>query len=658
MRLSNSSWRRIVAGLGAGATVLAVVTIGQPASAASTRKVVSGSQPKWLSHAQDHGQAAKAGKVDFGVLLKLRNQDQAVATLQKVSDPASASYGKWLTSAQFKASYAPASSDVSAVRSWLRSQGFTVSKTFQSGMYVEASGTNAQVEKTFGTAVHTYTYQGRSVQANTSSLSLPSDTPAAVSGAISGVLGIDQGSALKKPASVLPGPPEGSRTGVQPCGTYWGEKTATAQPKAYGAHQPYAVCGYYPNQFQTAYGESGLVKSGVDGRGVTVAITDAFAAPTMLADAQTYSSRHGLPTFKAGQYREIRPSKFNVADPEDAQGWYGEETLDVEAVHGMAPGAKVVFVAGADDLSGLDNAWAETIDNHVADIVTNSWGDVQDMESTSTINFYTQFSLEGALTGITDNFSSGDDGDETAGGANPADKTVDFPADVPYVTGVGGSSVQIGKNGQWLGEHGWSNSYSQLSDNGKSWTPAPPGDYSSGGGGGTSFIYSQPFYQQGKVPASLSKANGSTPMRVVPDITMPGDPNTGIRVGETQVFPNGTYYDEYRIGGTSVSSPLLAGVLAVADQKAGHPLGFVNPLYYSLLGTSALHDLVAPKHPVSEVRTDFVNGLNPSDGLKFQLQTIDSQGFSLIDKPGYDNETGVGSPNGPRFFTALAAARG
>ena len=75
---------------------------------------------------------------------------------------------------------------------------------------------------------------------------------------------------------------------------------------------------------------------------------------------------------------------------------------------------------------------------------------------------------------------------------------MDFPADVPYVTGVGGTSVLIGSRGQWVGEHGWQSAYSALTDG--AWTPAPPGTYSSGGGGGTSQLFTQPFYQAGKVP--------------------------------------------------------------------------------------------------------------------------------------------------------------
>ena len=82
------------------------------------------------------------------------------------------------------------------------------------------------------------------------------------------------------------------------------------------------------------------------------------------------------------------------------------------------------------------------------------------------VAFYQQFSMEAALTGITVNFSSGDSGDHTAGGTDLAAKTVEFPADLPYVTGVGGTSVLIGSRGQWVGEHGWQSAYSTLTKRG------------------------------------------------------------------------------------------------------------------------------------------------------------------------------------------------
>ena len=472
------------------------------------------------------------------------------------------------------------------------------------------------------------------------------------------MIGVDQGTALKHTADTEPGPPPGNRYGVQPCSAYYAQKVATDKPEAYGKHQPYAVCGYGPQQLQGAYGESALLKAGINGRGTTVAITDAYAAPTIYADAQKYNKVHNQPLFKPGQFSQIvpGPNDFDNVDLCGAQGWYGEETLDVEAVHAMAPGAKVVFVGATDCLSGLDNAWAETIDSHVADVITNSWTDGTDditLLGQAYVTFYEQFSTEAALTGITVNFSSGDSGDHTAGGTSLTDKTVEFPADLPYVTGVGGSSVFIGSHRQWLDEYGWQTDYSTLTNG--AWTPAPPGTYSSGGGGGTSQLFTQPFYQVGKVPASISQYYSSTPMRAVPDIAMDADPNTGMIVGETQVFPDGTYWDQYRIGGTSLSSPLLAGVVAVANQVHRHPLGFINPLYYRLLGSSALHDTVAPTSPVAQVRTDYTNFLDNSQGKFWRLQTVDVQSSTLRDTPGYDDETGVGTPRGPAFF--LSALR-
>jgi subtilase family serine protease len=311
----------------------------------------------------------------------------------------------------------------------------------------------------------------------------------------------------------------------------------------------------------------------------------------------------------------------------------------------------MVYVGARDCAGGLDNAWASAIVNNIANVITNSWGagtDDINLLGTAYVQFYQQFSLEAALTGITVNFSTGDSGDYTAGGTDLAAKTVSFPADLPYVTGVGGTSVFIGSHGQWLDEFGWQNAYSTLTNG--AWTPAPPGPYNSGGGGGTSQLFAQPFYQVGRVPPSISKYYGSTPMRAVPDIAMPGDPNTGFLVGETQVFPDGTYWDQYRIGGTSLSSPLLAGVVAVADQAHHRSLGFINPLYYRMLGTRALHDIAAPTSPLAQVRTDYVNFLDNSQGKFFRLQTIDVQSSTLHDTPGYDNETGVGTPKGPAFF--------
>jgi hypothetical protein len=94
---------------------------------------------------------------------------------------------------------------------------------------------------------------------------------------------------------------------------------------------PFAPCGYTPAQFQGAYGTAGLVTRGLDGRGVTVAITDAYAAPTILQDANTYASRHGQAPFRRNQFQQIVPNKFRYGFDDKVngdlcgeQGWYGE----------------------------------------------------------------------------------------------------------------------------------------------------------------------------------------------------------------------------------------------------------------------------------------------------------------------------------------------
>ena len=149
---------------------------------------------------------------------------------------------------------------------------------------------------------------------------------------------------------------------------------------------------------------------------------------------------------------------------------------------------------------------------------------------------------------------------------------------------------------------------------------------------------------------------GGTMHRVVPDVAMVGDPNTGFLVGQSQTFPDGSIrYSEYRIGGTSLSSPLFAGVVAVANQVHGAPLGFLNPRLYSLSGSSALRDVDHGRRVTDAVvRVDYVNGFDASDGTVTSLRTLNQTG-TIYTRPGYDDVTGVGSPHGMAFLTAMGA---
>src|SRR5205807_5798917 len=135
-------------------------------------------------------------------------------------------------------------------------------------------------------------------------------------------------------------------------------------------------------------------------------------------------------------------------------------------------------------------------------------------------------------------------------------------------------------------------------------------------------------YQVGVVPNSVFTAQGRTG-RAVPDIAALADPNAGYLIGQTQTFPDGTVkYSEYRIGGTSLASPIIAGIMALADQAAGHPHGFANPLFYSLAGSAAFTDIISPASTVAVVRANYVNSVDASAGVVYRLRTM-NQTLSL-----------------------------
>jgi subtilase family serine protease len=309
-------------------------------------------------------------------------------------------------------------------------------------------------------------------------------------------------------------------------------------------------------------------------------------------------------------------------------GWYGEETLDVEAVHAMAQGARIRYYGSAScyDADFLAT-FARINDEASAQIVTNSWGGVEAGLKASLVGAYDQAFLQGAAEGISYMFSSGDDGDELA---NTGTLQADFPVSDPYVTGVGGTSTAIGATGALSWETGWGTQKYTLSSDSTTWNPL---GFLYGAGGGESSIFAQPGYQAGITPAGA---------RGVPDVAMDADPTTGMLVGETQTFPDGVYYDQYRIGGTSLASPLFAGMTALAFQHAGGGVGLLNPTIYAHAG--AFTDVSGSGLDAGNVRVDYANGIDASGGLLYSVRTF-NQDSSLGVGTGWDDVTGLGSPN-------------
>src|SRR5262249_19851014 len=159
----------------------------------------------------------------------------------------------------------------------------------------------------------------------------------------------------------------------------------------------------------------------------------AYAAQTIQADADHYASLHGDPEL-GSLYSQLLPSKFTHAGLCNPKGWAGEETLDVEAVHGMAPQSGIVFSAAASCLNpDIEEALAQLVDQDTVSVISNSYGEPEEGETSGDITEEETILAEAAVQGISVTFSSGDDGDELLATGL---KQPQYPASDPLATAV------------------------------------------------------------------------------------------------------------------------------------------------------------------------------------------------------------------------------
>ena len=619
----------------AAATVLFATGLGSTASAASGngKSTLPGSAPSWANKGNYVGAADPDGSVGFRLYLGWRNEAGAAALARAVSDPKSPSYGRYVSPASFRQQYAPTQAQVDAAQTWLRNQGFTIDYTPQNNRYVAAEGTVAQAQSAFNTTLGLYRVRGKTVRSPSTDVSIP----ATLASTVTGIVGLDDSSVFTRPDHVVDGkalPPAGFRN-APPLSAYWAQLVSPyAYPAGFTdvsrpATAPWTVKGYTPAQIKGAYGISGAY----NGAGQTVAVIDAYGSSTIVQDVNKWSTNRGLPTLAPGQFTQVvAPGTFRrPQNPrQNPEGWAGEETLDIEAVHGMAPAANIVYVGAPNNYRDLDAAMNHVVDRHLAQIVTNSYGFSTELLPPGYVKPLEDTLIQAAAEGIGVYFSSGDNGDETSdlGFATP-----NWPAVSPWVTAVGGTALGIDAANTRALETGWGTS--SYSCNRTTLVCTRTG-WLYGAGGGVSKIFAEPSYQKN---AGLSVSG-----RAIPDVAALGDPQTGLLIGETQTFPDGTYYDEYRIGGTSLSSPIFAGLMALADQAAGHPHGFANPAFYA--NPSSFYDVLSVKTAVA--RRNYNNSVDASAGTSDLLRTFDDYTGSPTQHtgPGWDNVTGLGTPQG------------
>ncbi|HVA05173.1 MAG TPA: S53 family peptidase [Acidimicrobiales bacterium] len=636
------------------------------------------------------GAVSPSTTIDFSVMVKGRNDAALFSLAKAVSDPSSPLFRHFLSRAQMLAQVDPPQAWTDAVVAGMSKLGIGVVRVSSDGRMIDAQAPAGILSSQLGIRF-AYMKSGHAALQRVA-LNQPL-FPAAISPLIGDVIGLSATPATNFATGgpvTITNAPAPAYFNARPCSTSYGQALATAQPSYLGSAQPYTICGYSPDQVRAAYR---VPQTGLTGAGVRIGIVDDYSSPTMVADANQYSQLHGLPPLGPGQYVDhsdlfsqkspeivinTPPSVLGPVPGESPQEWSGEQSLDVEMVHTMAPQATIEYYGGDQGL-GLQPLEAEfsiAIADDQAQFITDSWG-VGETNLLVTPGDFHWMDLAlalGALEGIGASFSTGDAGDNIE--MNDV-KSADFPASDAMGTAVGGTTLVVGTNNLYVGETYWGTRLEPLTPNGKGWNPTPvstgtgpatgPGSLAGAGGGGVSNQYPEPDWQKSIVPPSLTtqrytspdKANTNnvnSPGRVTPDISLVADSTTGVLVGQTQTDVDGVArYSEFRIGGTSVSSPLFGGMMALAIQwNGGKSLGFISPAMYAAYIKSPSGFRHPYDHTPYNVRTDYKNTQDPSSPVVYHLRLL-GQLSSLHWLSGYDDSTGLGTPCATAFIAAIVA---
>lgn len=346
---------------------------------------------------------------------------------------------------------------------------------------------------------------------------------------------------------------------------------------------------YSPQQIRKAYRMNSLLEAGFNGTGQTIVIIDSFGSPTIADDLKHFDAAYGIPD--PPSFRVLAPLGTVPFDPTnlDQLGWAFEATLDVEWAHATAPGASIVLltspVSETQGVQGMPEFLAlekYALDHHLGNIISQSWSTTENNlftpEGQQVCNDFQAFYERAAREHVTVLAASGDFG-STNPTLNPGEyfpfPTVVFPASSPLVTAVGGTTLYVDPTGNYQHETVWNNAgvtfYTGLLGNAV---------FGTASGGGVSQQFTEPEYQfrlSQSVQQTLNNHRG------IPDVAFNADMLTPT-LFYAGFFPIPALNGYYTASGTSVGTPQWAGIVAIANQFAGHPLGFLNPKLYSIAG--------------------------------------------------------------------------
>jgi subtilase family serine protease len=388
---------------------------------------------------------------------------------------------------------------------------------------------------------------------------------------------------------------------------------------------------YQPAQLSKAYNLDGLHKLGIDGRGKTIVIVDAFGSPTIANDLHVFDQTFGLPDPPALTVRQDA-GPVPAFDPtnRDMAGWAEETTLDVEWSHVFAPGAKILLeetpVAETEGVQGFPEivkAENFVINHHLGDVISQSFGATEETfpSKRSLLDLRSAFQ-NAAEHHVTVLASSGDDGatDAQFNGQDLYTTAVNsWPSADPLVTSIGGTMLNLDATGQRLAPDVVWNDLNTVGGG--------------AGGGGLSSVFPRPSFQNG-----VRKVTGNH--RGTPDISLSAAVD-GAVVYYFSFLPNAIGY--HLVAGTSEASPEFAGVVAMADQLAHRDLGNINSRLYTL---GSIHSGLTGIVDVTKGNNTFGPVTN-SDGTTFTVQGFEAG-------RGYDLASGNGTVDAGKFVPALA----
>lgn len=617
------------AALLASTAATAVAAPSTPAVDTSDRAPITGNTPAWATPRTEVAPTNGNTVRHIQVALALRDQPGAEHLATQLATPGNAEHEKFLSSSEFLDRFAPTQDAVDQVSQWLTNQGLHVTGVSANRHFVNAEAPTTALETAFGTRIAAFRARIDGLTRTLTAPAAPVTVPTSLRASITAVLGLDDSAALLKPQHTH----SNAAAADQHCARWWGEQNNTDVPQKYPAgFQSNSLCGYTGTQVRAMY----KLSNGNTGAGTTIGVVGAYNSDTVVADTNQAAAQLGVPPLASGQYSAVLPQGgFTDAQECGAEGWNAEQTLDVQASHTIAPSAKIRYYAGKTCKgTGIYDAFNQAVTDNAVDVISNSYGNADGEASLpqAARDQFNSMALQAAIQGQTITVSTGDAGNNS-GAVGHA--TASFPSSSPWVVAVGGTSVGLDQNNQTKVLTGWENSGNTQS--GSSWAPQKDADgpFASGSGGGASALYDAPDWQAGVVPGAGSK-------RAVPDIAALADSYTGMLVGQTikGQFGIGSY------GGTSLASPLIAGLAADAQQaRSGNArAGLLTPVLYSLKGSGAIADVRPQKAGVWTPMMHAFGGVAVPGGPGSYLIDFDAHPQNLQSGPGWDNVTGLGTP--------------